>query len=361
MENINEQGRTGYPSIDRPWIKHYRETPMRIFNTEQNTYQLIIEANQSNLDSNAINFMGIEGNSWTYREMFELEKQLANAFIRQGIKVGETVLIATVSGLEEPLCLLSLNRIGAVSKWIDITLSEDEIRDAIEEHNCKVLVIFSYILPKIQNIIDKTNVKKVLVVEPKQYFRPISILGHSLSAVADFVKVIKSSKEERLPSIPKDNRYIRFIDFLKTGDKGKVSRNVDYEKNRPVLMIQSSGTTGKPKTIVHTNYSINSSISKWNCLDYPLYAGDTMLQVAPAWVGYGLINTMATALAYGMEVLMTPALKENMLITYNQKYDLTFGVPIIFRYLDSHLDEIDSMSRPKAFLCGGDKIEKLRF
>ena len=353
---MNER-QTGYPSVDKPWVKYYREKPIREFNVEQCTYQLIYELNRNNLDSNAINFMGIAGNSWTYREMFSLADRLSNSFLKEGVKQGDTVLIATISGLEEALCLLALNKIGAVSKWIDITLSEEEIKEAILAHNCKYIVVFSLILPKIESILSDTEVKKVLVVEPKQYFRLLKIFTNSISSIKDFCKIAKAGKKEPLPAIPKDEKYQAFMEFVQSGSSDPV-KGVEYDKDSPVLLIQSSGTTGKAKTIVHSNFTINCSLRKFYRLDMPLYAGNVMLKVAPAWVGYGLINTLALGLAYGMEVLQTPMLKDDMLITYNQKYDMVFGVPVIYRYLDSHFDEVKTMTRPTALISGGDKIEK---
>ena len=120
---------TGYPSIDKPWTKYYREESLREFSVDQCCYQLLYELNKNNLNYNALNFMGIKGNSWTYNEMFELADKLTDAFIKYGVKAGDTVIVATVSGLEEPLCFLALNKTGAISKWVDITLSEEELQE----------------------------------------------------------------------------------------------------------------------------------------------------------------------------------------------------------------------------------------
>lgn len=40
---------TGYPSVEKPWRKYYRETELRQFNVNQTLYQLLWEANQENL------------------------------------------------------------------------------------------------------------------------------------------------------------------------------------------------------------------------------------------------------------------------------------------------------------------------
>lgn len=348
----------GYPSIEQSWKKYYRKEPLREFDVNQTFNDLLENANINNLNYNAINFMGIAGNSWTYNELFYLRDKLKAAFEQDGLKQDDTVLIATVSGLEEPLCLTALDKIGAVSKWVDITFSAKELEEAINHENCKYVVVFAPVLPELNKIINNTDVKRVLVVEPSQYFRMFKIIRHSISGIKEISAIAEQGKKNPLPSIPKDSRYVKFMDYVNSGKIGYSDVCAKYDKDRPVLKIQSSGTTGKPKIIVHTDYTINNSINKFTYTDLPLYPKEVMLKTAPAWVGYGLINTLGVGLAYGMEVMMTPMLGDDILFKYNQKYDTVFGVPLHYRYLSSHIDEIGCMSRPKALISGGDRIDK---
>lgn len=344
---MSENLKTGYPSIDKPWLKSYSDTPIRKFDISQKLYTMLENANKDNLQNEAINFMGLEGNIWTYKELFDLTNQLADAFIKYGIKERETVLVATVSGMDEVLSLLALNKIGAVSKWIDITASSKELEQAINEDHCRIVIAFAVIIPELGECIDHTGVEKVLYSSPEQFIRP----------TIDFKELQKLKKENApLPCMPNDSRYMPFIDFLKSGSETAVLKSVQYDKNRPVLKIQSSGTTGKPKSIIHTDYSINVSIRKFTYTDIPLYPQKVILKTAPSWVGYGLINTLALGLAYGMTVVLTPMLGEDTLLVFNNKYDIAFGVPLHYRFLSAHLSEINDMSRPQALISGGDKI-----
>lgn len=352
-----KQNLTGYPSIDKPWEKSYRKEPIRKFNISQKLYTLIETENENNLNGIAINFMGFKGNRWTYRELFMLVNQLADAYLKYGVKENDTVLVATVSGMDETLNLLALNKIGAISKWIDITASAGELEDAINEDHCRVVVAFPIIIPELEKCIHNTCVEKVLYCSPEQFIRPVRVL---LKSVSDFQRMVKMKNNSgSLPSMPVNKIYMPFYEFLKTGDKNAVVKTVKFEKNKPVLKIQSSGTTGKPKSIVHTDYSINASIRKFTYTDIPLYPQKVMLKTAPSWVGYGLINTLALGLAYSMTVLMTPMIGEDTLLTCNNMYDVVFGVPLHYRYLSAHISEIDDMKRPQALISGGDKISAL--
>ncbi len=201
------------------------------------------------------------------------------------------------------------------------------------------------------------HVKKVLYVNPSQFMKPIKVL---LKSKRDFIKIKSMANESRcnpLPPMPNNCMYISFLEFIKQGDK-KAAISRIYEKDKAVLKIQSSGTTGKPKVIVHTDYSINSSIRKFAGTDLPLLEKLVLLKTAPAWVGYGLINTLGVGLAYGMQVMMTPMLGDDILFQYNEKYDVVFGVPLHYRYLSANIEKNPNMSRPLALISGGDKISK---
>ena len=351
MKTLNGKKLTGYPSIDRPWLKYYPKKPIRKFVLEQKMCNLIETANIDNLDNIAINFMGIDGNDWTYREIFHMVDRLADAYLQYGLKEKEVVLVSTVSGLDEALNLLALNKIGAISKWIDITASAMDLETAIVEDNCRIVVAFAAVVPELQKCIDDTTVERVLYSSPEQYIRTNKMPPEQ----RNFLQ--KGILEESLV-MPQDERFIRLIDFLETGSETATFCSAVYEKDSPVLKIQSSGTTGKPKSIIHTDYSVNASINKLAYTDFPLVTGNTLLKIAPSWVGYGLINTLAAGLAHGMTVLMTPMINERMCLDYNGKYDVAFGVPLHYRYLASKIDDVTDMSRVRVLVSGGDKISE---
>lgn len=356
VEVMKSNNKTGYPSIDKPWVKYYRENPIRKFDINQKLYTMIWSENQDNLSKKAINYFGIKGNNFSYKELFNMSHRLASAYIKAGVKQGDTVLIATVSGPEEALNLLALNQIGAVSKWVDITIDEENLCEAIIEDQCRIMVCFAAVIPKVQKIIQGTCCEQILYVEPKQFIRKSALL-HGAQAINDIRKLVLTNAKDPLPAIPNEEKYIDFIKFLKNGDKGYLECAA-YDKEAPVLKIQSSGTTGKPKTIVHTDYSINHSIAKNAGIDLPLYRGNVLFKIAPSWVGYGLITSMALPLAFGMTVLTLPSFDSDLLVRMNNKYDMVLGVPFLYRYLADHIYEIKDMLRPQALVSGGDKISK---
>ena len=63
-----EKELTGYPSIDKPWLKYYDEETINAEIPECSIYEAIKSANEDNLPKVAIDFYG---NLISYRELFE--------------------------------------------------------------------------------------------------------------------------------------------------------------------------------------------------------------------------------------------------------------------------------------------------
>lgn len=134
-------------------------------------------------------------------------------------------------------CLLSLSKIGATMSWIDLRAKEKDLINYINNCNCKVVMIFEDLLPIMLKIADDIHADRIIVCSPKYYLKPVVKLLASL----------KDKQEGNSVSIPKDSRFIKFSDFIK---EGKHTANVipaNFKKDRPSLIVQSSGSTGKSK------------------------------------------------------------------------------------------------------------------
>ncbi len=82
MSNTNL---TGYPSIDRPWLKYYTEEAINAKLTTDSIYEYLYKSNQDNLDGVAINYMD---RKITYGELFRNIELSAKAFHGYGIGNG---------------------------------------------------------------------------------------------------------------------------------------------------------------------------------------------------------------------------------------------------------------------------------
>lgn len=354
------------------YSKYHRNKPIKEFDVNQTMYSMIESESKDSLDLNATGFLG---NSMTYKELFDVSDKLASAFLNSGVSLNDNVAILTISMPIVQETLLALSKIGATMSWIDLRSKPKDLIKYINNSNSKAIIVFEDMLPLVKETIDETDVKKVIVVSPKDY----------LSPVVKVLATLKDMKENKKVVLPDDPRFIKFSDFIKTGSNDLVIP-AKFEKDKPSLVVQSSGSTGKPKQIVHTEYNFNSEIQKMAYLDLPLYKGSTMHISVPPFIIYGLGNSIYASMAFTMKGEMNPHVDENTVYNDLGKFDVSFAAPLHYRYIYeklTHLKEdietlekddsyearkelkhkmkelervLNGINHAKVFVSGGDKI-----
>lgn len=354
------------------YSKYHRNKPIKEFDVNQTMYSMIESESKDSLDLNATGFLG---NSMTYKELFDVSDKLASAFLNSGVSLNDNVAILTISMPIVQEALLALSKIGATMSWIDLRSKPKDLIKYINNSNSKAIIVFEDMLPLVKETIDETDVKKVIVVSPKDY----------LSPVVKVLATLKDMKENKKVVLPDDPRFIKFSDFIKTGSNDLVIP-AKFEKDKPSLIVQSSGSTGKPKQIVHTEYNFNSEMQKMAYLDLPLYKGSTMHISVPPFIIYGLGNSIYASMAFTMKGEMNPHVDENTVYNDLGKFDVSFAAPLHYRYIYeklTHLKEdietlekddsyearkelkhkmkelervLNGINHAKVFVSGGDKI-----
>ena len=337
-----EKEMTGYPSVDKPQEQFYRKKPIREIDTNQTIYELIFNSNKDNMTDSALEYMGV---TWTFAKLKVESDKAADAFRKTGLKLGDTVLIGISNCPEAVVILLALNKLGIVSKWFDVRAGEKDIEDYANNSGCRYLIAFDMLIPKIQMILDNTKLEKVLIINPTD----------SLSKKVQMVYFLKANH------IPKDSRYIEFKEFTKIGNKDIDIQCVPFKKERPSIMIQSSGTTGKPKIIVHSDFSATSCVKKLSYSDIPIGRGKTLLDALPPWIAYALGQAIIYPLALGTKVILCPTFEPNMLLDNVGAFTLAFAAPFHYRYIRDNFNLLtekqrNSLSKIECFVSGGDKI-----
>lgn len=347
-EPILEGELTGYPSIDKPWNRFYRDIPMMNIDTNQTIYNMVFNANKDNMDAVALGYLGV---NWTFKKLKGKVDQAADAFFNMGIKMNDVVLVGVSNSPESVVTLLALNKIGAVSKWFDVRAGEKDIEDYANDSNCKCLVAFDLLIPRVQLIIDNTKLSKVVIINPT----------NSLPKVVQELNNAKTKKEGTYVKLPNDDRYIRYNEFMKLGSKKSDIKCVPFDKDRASIMIQSSGTTGKPKTIVHSDLSCTSCVNKIAYSDLPLGRGKSLLVALPPWIAYGLGDAIVLPLVFGTKVELSPTFTPDSVFKNVGKFTIAFAAPFNYRYLRDNFNLLTNKQKKEfekveCLVSGGDKI-----
>ena len=356
-----EENRMSYPCE-----QYYRQTPVRTFDLNKTLYQTVFEQNANNMNSEAIGFLGYR---MTFAELKRKVDRLADAYRKAGVKEGDTVAICTISMPIVQENLLALSKLGATSKWIDLRIKGKDLVKNLKESHCRILVVFEGVVDAIVEIMDETELQHILVASPKTYLNPVIRLLANL----------KDKKEGKYVCMPKDVRFERYSDFVASGSKNSSWAPVEFNKDRPSIIVQSSGSTGRAKSIIHTEYNFNSCMQKEAYTDLQFAVGRTMYVAIPPFIIYGLNNSVYAALAFGMKAEMSPFVSETTVFDGLGKYDFACAAPLHYRYLYKQIMECQEkeasvtgkerknyktklakirkkLARVKCFVSGGDRI-----
>lgn len=328
---------TGYPSIDKPWLKYYSEEAINTPLPECSIYDYMLENNKDYPNDIAINYVG---RKITYKELFENIDKTAAAFIKAGVKEKEIVTVALPSIPEALYCVYALNKIGAVANMIHPLAGKEETLNYLNEVKSRVAVIFDGAYEAIKNDIDKTSVEKVVVVSPADSL-PVTL------KIAYNLKV----KKTKLDGIVFQN----WKSFIQAGRDTTV-KSAKKDCHEMAIISHTGGTTGEPKGVMCSDISLNALMVQIVC-NFDYHRQGCSLSVLPPFVNYSLVESMMAMFAIGYKVVLIPKYERNDFGKYIEKYKPTIilSIPSYWEALleDPEIDAID-MSCFEQIYYGGE-------
>lgn len=277
---MNNQTKTGYPSVDKPWLKYYSEEAINAPLPKMTMYQYIWENNKDYLSDVAFRYFGCR---ITYRKLFEQIRKVAQAFYSVGVRAGDIVTIMSMHTPETIISIYALNYIGAVANMVYMTLSEPEIIETLYNTDSKALLVLDTALDKVRKI--KEEITMPVIVLPVSGYMPL-LLRSAYS--------LKNHQSQ--------SDFISFNDFLKgRNDSSDVVMASDH--SAPAIIVYTSGTTGDPKGAVLTNDNANSVAFQLLYSGKNYHRRETALFILPPFFGFG-IGMLHLSLSVGLESIL---------------------------------------------------------
>lgn len=340
---MKSNNKTGYPSVDKPWLKYYSDEALNAKLPEKTIYQYLYDSNVNNLNKIAINYFG---KKVTYNSMFHYIDEVSYAFKSIGVEEGDIVSLCMLTMPETIYSIYALNHLGAVCNNIEPRTNADKIRDRINDTNSKILIVVDVFLNKILEIADQTKLEHIIVV-------PIS------RSMPEHTKAIfKITKQRLIAKIPHDPRFETYNDFIKKYETKEIEYP-KYKKNTPAVIIYTGGTTGVPKGAVLSNDSVVAVVEA--CIyDVPLlFSGERFLGIMPPFIAYGFVFGSFIPFCAGLEVVLipnfTPESFDKLILKYKPNH--VIGVPSFFeRLTKSKIMEGKDLSYLMCLITGGDQL-----
>ncbi|MBO6141392.1 MAG: acyl--CoA ligase [Ruminococcus sp.] len=333
MENKNL---TGYPSIDKPWLKYYSKESINAEIPKCSIYEAIRVNNEDNLDNVAFDFYG---KRITYRELFKNIKLTAASLSALNIKKGDTVSVCMLNTPETIYLLYALNMIGAQANMLCPVSPLGELLHDVNLCNTKYMFTLDMFQDKILSIIKKTSIKKVIVADLKSSMSVVQRVGASI-----FRKV------KNVPLV-NDNRFISWKAFQSKKKKYRVSNNAD----NVAVILYTGGTTGGSKGVQLTNYSIVATAWQYINGSSDLDKKDTWAEVLPLFIAYGVSCALQIPLMIGMRILLRLPMSDSLEQLVKMKPNHIASVPNAWNELAKTGRELD-LSFLVEPVTGGDTL-----
>ncbi len=278
---MNERELTGYPSIDKPWQQYYSEAACRAPLPACTVWKNIYERNKAHPDDTALLYFG---KKISYGKLFSEVDRTARALAHLGVKNGDNAAVCMPAVPEAIYTILALNKLGANAGMLNPTFSEAQLTDRVNEMEADVLLAVNELYPVVHNVLPKTAVRRVVTCPAV----------NSLGALARLAK-----KAKPIPGTISWNTFIR-------QGQGTAYETVPYEKQKPAIMVFSSGTTGASKGLQLTTDGINATICEYENGGFGFKRQDIYFAQIPIWFSTGISVTMLTPLAFGIVVMLEP-------------------------------------------------------
>lgn len=275
---------TGYPSIDRPWLKYYSEEAINAPLPEGTAYEYLFEKNKTALNDTALIYFN---RKISYSKLFEYIDRSAAAFSSLGIKRGDVVALALPNIPENIYCMYGLNKLGAIADMIDLRSKGDTLLHYLKESQATVAVVCTLFAENTFEILSHTNIKKLIVVSPfDSLYVPLRVLMKARAKKLD------------MPHCAMDWKA-----FMKLSDK----RVASLGKTDDVACIfHTSGTTDMPKGVMMSNGAFNAMAVHIKGSGLKFNYGEIMMNQVPPFLAYNSLCATHMPLALHMKIIMLP-------------------------------------------------------
>ena len=282
---------TGYPSIDKPWLKYYSEKAIKTPTPECTVYDYLWEQNKDYLKNPALRYFE---RRITFGELFDDIEKTAKAFSALGLKKGDIIIMATVTTPETVYAFYALDRLGVIPNMVDPRTSVEGIREYIKEVNAKIVLTLDIAYPKVEKAVVDTAVERIIVTSPADSLPPVK---KALFLASNKLKGVS-------------NQYgancIQWKRFIEDGKDASLNE-VPYEKDNCCVIVHTGGTTGSPKGVMLSNENVNALVLQSILTGINMKREHTWMDIMPPFIAYGIGMGLHLPLVIGMETILIPS------------------------------------------------------
>lgn len=372
-----EQKLTGYPSIDKPWLKYYDPDFLKKPIPAMNIYTYLKTMTK---DYGSLTALSYYGKEISYEELFLHIEEVAKVLTSIGVKPSDRVMYLMPNIPETAYFLYGGARIGAVADYIDprpdsvdFTVSAKKVLAMIKAEKVKHLVsldqCYLAMLKPIEQELKELGVEQIILVSASDSMDGKTKLNylHETLSFNGFSALVKSvTKTKRIAKLV-DNarnssllRLSNYVDLIET-TKSVELPDIEYKKDQLAVIVHTSGTSSaKPKPIPLTHDNFNFYTHQTFGANMPMAVGDRALHMLPYFAAFGIVDVTHAGLCHANNLIQIPEFKMSNFGKLIKKYhpQTVIGAPSWFLSLskDATLQNAD-LSFLTMATYGGDSMD----
>lgn len=295
---------TGYPSIDKPWLKYYKDGAEEAATNipEGKTVWDVIE--EKLLQYKDIPTIEYFGRVISRPEFIDMVYTWARAFKAFGIEEDEVIPYYGPFFPDVGAMAFALNIIGACPYFLKLAISSEALAE--ETKDSRFAIVFDDMWANVSGEFSKDRFEKVIIVTaaddmPSPKKQIVSLLG-------------KLKRDKDSPKVPHDGKYLRVSQAIRYAEQYHGDVRVPFVPSRGAFITSSSGTTvdGVVKGTVATNETTISQLLMGAASAIQYFPGDRCLNHFPPTASTSLNVLFFLALYKGMTVVMDPRVTETV-------------------------------------------------
>lgn len=297
---------TGYPSIDKPWLKYYKEGAEERANNipkGKTVWDVIEEKLYEHIDIPAIEYFG---RVISRKEFIDMVYTWARALKALGVKENEVVPYYGPFFPDVGAMAFAFNMIGACPYFLKLAISPEALAEETKES--RIAIVFEDMWQNVSCEFTKDRFEKVIIINAADG------MSGSKKQIVSLLSKLKSKNGKTL----KEDKYLTVKQAKSLAKTYTGEVKVPFVPHRPAFITSSSGTTvgGVVKGVVATNESVYVQVHGLYFSDVGYLPADRTLNHFPPTAATSLNSLFLLPLLSGATVIIDPRVTDKDF--YNQ-------------------------------------------
>ncbi len=373
---------TGYPSIDKPWLKWYKKENFKTKVNNQSIFKYLEDCAKNFPQADLLNYYG---KKYNIQDLQNKVQSYINDYVNKlNLKKGEAISLLMMKTPEALFLIWSFTQVGIKVNMIRFDESSERIAYMNKKANSKYMFISNlpFLIKKAIKSLEIYDLSSVFTIDLaselplnmvlKMLRLETEIMYKSTYKITDEETILPSkylktmikilSKQiqanKQIRELVKD--HTKIVTFKQLKKSKKMNNLVAEDKqcqDRTALIVYTGGTTGNPKGVEITVGNLNHVSYTMENVDERYAQGKSVLNILPPAIAFYL-NATHSHMCTGMTVELIPAFTPDSYAFYIAKIKPNFFMsgPVLFEKMINS-NAITNGDYIESAASGGDKLQ----